>query len=367
MLDLILPSVLITFFLSLLLNPVVIRIAKILNLMDDPKKHNHPAIIHSKPIPRAGGLSIYIAILISSLIFLPLNKIFISMLFAGFIVVVLGLFDDKYDLSPYARFIINILCAAIVVFSGVNIFFVTNPFGGILNFSNIDFSLLSYSLSVPLGSILAIIWIVWVMNMLNWSKGVDGQMPGIAAVSAIIIGLASLRFPILEPMNMEISKMAFIVAGAALGFLVFNFYPAKIFPGYSATILGFLIGSLSIIYSVKIATAFLVMGVPMVDAFFTITRRILSKKSPFLHDRGHLHHILLDLGLSQRAIAIFYWVMSMFLGYVALNFSTRGKLFAIMLLIIIATGFIIMLRFAVKSDFFSKKESLERKRIAGGS
>lgn len=337
-----------SFLICLLLVPPTIRLAKIFNLIDDPKKHHHPAIIHKNPTPRAGGLPIFLAILIGSLIFLPKSVFLTAILFTGSIVVAVGLLDDKYDLSPYLRFVINILCAAIVVGSGATIPFITNPFGGILHFTTISFNVNSFSIAIPVSAILAILWIVWVMNMLNWSKGVDGQMPGIASISAVIIGIASLRFATLEQSNIATSQMAFVVAGASLGFLVFNFYPAKIFPGYSSTILGFIIGILSISSSVKLATALLVMGIPTTDALITILRRLLAKRSPFWHDKGHLHHLLLDVGFSQRKIAVFYWVMSALLGFLALSLSSRGKLFAIILVLTLVSGSIIILRILMK-------------------
>lgn len=307
--------------------------------MDDPKTHKHPAIIHKKPTPRAGGLAILIAVVTSALFFLPLYTPLLIIYAASIGVVAVGLLDDKYDISPYIRFLTNVLFAGMVVFAaGVHIPFVTNPLGGIVQFPGMYF----------LPQILAIVWIVWVMNMLNWSKGVDGQMPGIAAISAVIIGIAAFRFPEITEGNIIAGNISFIVAGAAAGFLVFNFYPAKIFPGYSATILGFLIGILSILSGVKLATAILVMGVPAVDALLTVSRRVLSKRSPFWHDKGHLHHLLLDAGMSQRQIAISYWTVSLLLGLIALNLSSRGKLFAIILLLVLVGGGIISLKILLK-------------------
>ncbi|HVZ67009.1 MAG TPA: MraY family glycosyltransferase [Patescibacteria group bacterium] len=335
---------------TLALTPITIKLAKKYKLVDDPKKHKHPAIIHKKIIPRAGGLPIYIAILVGFVLFMPLDVRYIAILFAGFLVVGLGLLDDKYDLSPYFRFIGNIVCAGIVVLAGVTIPFITSPAGGILHFSGFSYEFLGLTLSFS--SLLAIVWIVWIMNMLNWSKGVDGQMPGVAAVASIIIGIASIRFPVLTDSNILAAEASFIVAGAALGFLFYNFYPAKIFPGYSATILGFMIGVLSIISGVKLATAILVMGVPTADAFFTIIRRLLSRRSPFWHDKGHLHHLLLDYGMDQRSIAITYWLISILLGLFALNLSSRGKLFAIILVVVLVGAVILSLK------FFRKKENV---------
>jgi UDP-GlcNAc:undecaprenyl-phosphate GlcNAc-1-phosphate transferase len=331
-------------FIATISTPFAIVIAKKLHLIDDPRTHKHPAVIHKKPLPRAGGLPIFLAIFFGVILFVPIDKTIIAILISGFLVVLIGLFDDRYDLSPYVRFIGNLVCASIVVFQGVEIPFITNPLGGILKFTDQAFIVGN----IPIAEILAIIWIVWVMNMLNWSKGIDGQMPGIAVISAIIIGIASLRFPTLTDSNIHTSTLAFIVAGSSLGFLFYNFYPARIFPGYSATILGFMLGILSVMSGVKLATAVLVMGIPTADALLTIGRRILSRRSPFWHDKGHLHHLLLATGMSQRTIAIFYWVMSLLLGLFALNLSSRGKLFAIILVVVIVGMFILTLKFFIK-------------------
>ena len=342
MLELLLFPFSIAFAFSMILTPITISFARKFKLIDDPKTHQHPAIIHKKPLPRAGGIPIFLSIIAAMILFLPDDRIFLSIIAAGALVVAIGILDDKFDLSPYIRFAGNIFCASIIVLAGVEVPFITNPLGGILDFTNFSYQFLG--ITITAGSLLAIIWIVWVMNMLNWSKGVDGQMPGIAVISAIIIGIASLRFPIITQNNIYTSQLSFIIGGAALGFLFYNFYPAKIFPGYSATILGFMLGVVSIMSSVKLATAILVMGVPTADALFTITRRILSRKSPFWHYKGHLHHLLLAQGASQQLIALFYWLMSLLLGLFALTLSSRGKLFAIILVVVFVGAFISSLK-----------------------
>ncbi len=339
---------LISFLVVLIATPPTIYLARRFKLIDDPKKHKHPAIIHKKILPRAGGLPIYLGILAGVLIFIPLTFPIINILLAGVLVVIIGLLDDRYDLSPYLRFAGNILCAALVVWGGIHIPFITNPLGGILNFSDFSYNLFGFPLTFS--NIITVVWIIWIMNMLNWSKGVDGQMPGIACISAVIIGIAALRFPVLTAENFLVSEASFIVAGAALGFLFYNFYPAKIFPGYSATILGFMIGVLSIMSSAKLATAILVMGVPIADGLFTIGRRLASKHSPFWHDKGHLHHLLLERGFSQRSIAVFYWSMSALLGLFALNLSSRGKLFAIISVIVVVFAVILSLKILDKNN-----------------
>lgn len=336
---------LISFFATVIATPISLFFLKKFNIVDDPKIHKHPAIIHNKPIPRGGGIPLFIGVLVASLIFLPLSNVIITMLIVSFISVVVGIIDDKWDVSPYVRFLINIVCAVSVVYFGANIPFITNPFGGILVLNNISIPFLGISSFTFLSDLIAVVWIVWVMNMLNWSKGVDGQMPGIVAISAIVIGILSLRFSHLDTTSQVAATLSFIIAGASLGFLIFNFYPAKIFPGYGATAIYLMLAVASILSSAKLATAILVMGVPMTDGLFTIARRIWSGKSPFWHDKKHLHHLLLKMGFGQRKIALFYWTISAILGSLSLVLSSKGKLFAIIMLIILVGGALLFLNY----------------------
>jgi UDP-GlcNAc:undecaprenyl-phosphate GlcNAc-1-phosphate transferase len=336
------------FLATVIATPLSLFFIKKLGIFDDPKKHKHPAVIHKKPIPRAGGVALFIGVFVASLIFLPVEKITIAIFTASFICLLVGVLDDKFDLSPYLRFGINVVAAIIVVMAGINVPFITNPFGGILFLNSLDIPLLGVIELDFISYIIAIVWIVWVVNMLNWSKGVDGQMPGIVAISAIIIGILSLRFPVLDQYSLMSATLSFIIAGASLGFLIFNFHPARIFPGYGATAIYLLLAVASILSGAKLATAILVMGVPMTDGAFTILRRIGTGHSPFWHDKKHLHHLLLNLGFGQRRIALFYWVISAILGALSLVLSSKGKLFAIIMLVIIVGGAIFFLHFFIK-------------------
>lgn len=344
------PSIVLSFFLSFLVTaiatPLSIPLIKKLKLVDDPKTHQHPAMLHTKPIPRAGGVPLWLGIVIPGAFLLPKTPLVYTLFAASFLALVVGTLDDRYDISRYFRLLINIACAVVVVAAGVGIPFVTNPFGGIIHLDaiKIPLSLLGTTYSIPvISSTLAMLWIVWVMNMLNWSKGVDGQMPGVVAISAFVIGLLSLRFSLTDQHTFLASHVSFLISGAALGFLLYNFHPAKIFPGYGATSVYLLLAVVALLSSAKLATAILVMGVPMMDGLFTVIRRIASGKSPFWHDKKHLHHLLLELGYSQRAIALFYWTVSAILGAVSLTLSSTGKAFAIAMLIVLAGGALLFL------------------------
>ncbi len=340
----------ISFLLCIVATPISLIFIKKLKLFDDPKRHKHPAIIHKKPIPRGGGIPLFISVLVASFFFLPLTKITIFLFLAAFIALIVGVLDDKFNLSPYFRFAINIFCALLVTGSGIGVPFITNPFGGILHLDTLRVSFYFFGPHSILvfSDIIALVWIVWIMNMLNWSKGVDGQMPGIVAISAIVIGILSLRFPIIEENTLISARLSFIIAGASLGFLIYNFYPAKIFPGYGATSIYLLLSAVSILSGAKLATAILVMGVPMVDGIFTIIRRILEGRSPFWHDNKHLHHLLLRLGFGQRKIALFYYFFSAILGTISLTLGSTGKAFAIIMLLVVVGGVLYFLHSGLK-------------------
>lgn len=339
------------FFATACATAILLPIITKLGILDDPKKHKHPAIIHTKPIPRAGGIPIFIGIFAASIFFLPLTNMTITILIAGFLALVVGVLDDKLDISPYIRFGVNIICAVLIVIAGASIPFITNPFGDILRLDTYIFPLLPF---INLGNIAALVWIVWVTNMINWSTGVDGQMPGVVAISAVVIGILSLRFPLDDPNTLTAAALSFILAGASVGFLLFNFYPAKIFPGYGATSLYMLLAVVAILSGAKLATAAMVMAIPFIDGTFTIVRRIVSGHSPFWHDNKHLHHLLLRVGFGQRSIALFYWTVSAIFGLASLLLSSRGKLFAMTMIAIVVLGIILTLQVWMKKTHEKK-------------
>ncbi len=340
----------VAFAISAIVTPISLVLLKKSGIVDDPKIRKHPGIIHKIPIPRGGGIPLFIGVFLAGLVFLPLSHITQALFLASFIALITGILDDKFDLSPYLRFAINLICAGLVVWAGVSVPFITNPAGGILflNHFSIPFYIFGIHGAILLSDLIAIVWIVWVMNMLNWSKGVDGQMPGIVAISAVIIGLLSFRFGIFDEFSQISATLSFIIAGSAIGFLLYNFHPAKIFPGYGATAIYLLLAVVSILSSAKLATAILVMGVPLADGAFTIGRRILSGRSPFWHDKKHLHHLLLSLGFGQRRIALFYWIISAIFGALSLVLSSRGKVFAIIMLVIIVGGALLSLNYFLR-------------------
>jgi len=341
-----LPVFLTSFILSFLLTIPTIFIAKKLKLVTDINKRYHPAHTHKGIIPRAGGTPIFLSILLTTLIFLPINKIIVGILLGSFLMIILGLIDDYGDISPYLRFFANLFISALVIGFGLGIPYVSNPFGGIirLNIWQIPIDFLGKHSILILADFLAIIWLTWTTNMVNWSKGVDGQLPGFVSITAIFLGLLSQRFTVHDINIQSVTLLSFIIAGAYLGFLPFNFYPQKIMPGYGGGALaGFMLGILSILSFGKLGTAILILSIPMIDAFYTIIRRIKNKKSPFRADWGHFHHRLLEIGWGKRRIAVFYWLIALILGVSSLFLKGLEKLIAFLTIGIIILIFIILI------------------------
>ena len=342
----------ISLILAFIITPLVIKLAYKVGIIDDPKKHKHPKVIHTYPTPRGGGLAIYAAIIIASLLFLPIDKHLIGILTGATIITLMGFLDDKYNLNPYLRLIIGFLAAAAPIAAGIGIAFISNPKGGIIDVSHpqISFFLLGEERTIwLLSDLFALFWIVFMMNILNMgAKGVDGQLSGVAAIAAITIAALSLRFSA-DITQWPVITLASITAGAFIGFVPWHFYPQKIMPSYGgATLAGYLLAVLSILSTTKIGTLFVVLSVPLIDTGYTIARRILSGKSPVWGDRGHLHHRLLDIGWGKRKVAIFYWLITAMLGIASLYLNTKSKLYTISGIVILIGGIILWLTYRPK-------------------
>jgi UDP-GlcNAc:undecaprenyl-phosphate GlcNAc-1-phosphate transferase len=316
---------------AFLTTPLVIKLAAKLGIIDDPRTNKHPKVIHTYPVPRGGGIPIFLALLVCSLIFLPIDKQLIGILVGAAILVVMGTLDDKLNLNPYLRLGLGFVAAAAPIAAGIGIAFISNPLGGIIDLSHpqIMFSFLGSSHNIWIFSdIFAILWITFLMNMVNMgAKGVDGQLSGVTVIAALTIAFLSLRFSA-DITQWPVIILAAITAGAYLGFLPWHIFPQKIMPGYGgSTMAGYLLAVLSILSTTKVGALVVVLGIPLIDTGYTIIRRIVSGKSPVWGDRGHLHHRLLDAGLSKRQVAYFYWGITAVLGFLALNLNTATKLY----------------------------------------
>ncbi len=286
---------------------------------------------HQKNVPRGGGLVIFFSLILVLALVHNWSPEIQAIIIGVSLLTLVGFLDDLFDLSPFLRLLVNLAVAVIIIKSGIQINFVTNPFGeGVIEFNH-----------WWLTGGLTLFYLIFLTNITNWAKGIDGQMPGMVVLAAIFIGFLSLRLT-----NQEINQttmMSFITAGSFAGFLVWNFYPQKIMPGYGGgSMAGFLLAVLSILSGTKLATLFMVLALPIADAVFTILRRVLAGKSPFWGDRGHLHHKLLDqFGWGRRRIAIFYWLVTLVMGFLALILPTWGKIIAFVIVVGLTFVFLI--------------------------
>jgi len=340
----------VSFLISFFFTPLTILLAKKINLVDNPKTHKLPKVVHRYPVPRGGGIPIFLSLL-TLLLFLPPNKPLMGIIIGATIALVVGLLDDKFEekISPFARLATNFLAAGAVVGAGIGISFITNPLsGGVIHLDSprLVLDILGEKRSIwVVADIFALFWISWCMNFVGWSAGVDGQLPGFVAVAATVIGILSLRFT-QDITQWPVIVLAATTTGAFLGFLPWNFYPQKIMPGYGGkSLAGFLLGTLSILSGAKLATAILVLGIPFTDAVFLIFKRIYEGRLPVFGGREHLHHRLLDLGWSKKKIACFYWLTSIILGFLALNLNSRQKFYTMIMLPIILLIAILWIRF----------------------
>lgn len=348
-------SFFISFFSALLLTPIIIKLYKQNNWLDDPSKNKHAKKTHAHSVPRGGGLVIFLAVLLTAVLILDFDRYLLAIFLGGFLLTTVGWLDDVFDLSPYIRLVTGLLASLIVVGAGISIAYISNPFGaGVihLNQPQLHFMLFGSEHSIwILSSLFAIFFILWNMNIINWAKGVDGQLPGFIAVSCLFIAILANRFAD-APTQFNVANLALIVSGAFAGLLIWNFYPQKIMPGYGAgSLAGYFLSILAILSGAKVATTLMVLAVPTADGIFTIARRLLAGKSPFWGDRGHLHHKLMDYyGWGRRRIALFYILSSALMGFLSLHLNTIGKLTLTSIAILLVFAFLIYTKLRSKHE-----------------
>lgn len=340
--------------LATLITPRIIAWYQKRNWLDNPATDQHIKKTHTTPIPRGGGIVVFCAIALVSLLLLPIDKYLLAILAGSALLAFVGWLDDIYDLSPYLRIFTGLLASLLVVGVGIGIAYISNPFGqDVIRLDQPQFTFwwLGEERHVWIfSSLLAIFFINWNMNIVNWSKGVDGQLPSFVSASAIFIGLLATSFHD-SPTQFTSANLAYIVAGAYLGLLIWNWYPQKILPGYGAgSLAGYFLSVLAILSGAKLATTVMVLAIPTADGIFTIARRLANKKSPFWGDRGHLHHKLMDVfGWGRRRIASFYWFSSLMMGWLSLQLDTFGKLSLLIIVVLAVFGLHIFIRYYQKS------------------
>ncbi|RCX14328.1 UDP-GlcNAc:undecaprenyl-phosphate GlcNAc-1-phosphate transferase [Anaerobacterium chartisolvens] len=329
-------SFILSFIVAFSATPIAKKVAFKWGAIDVPRDNRR---MHKKPIARLGGLAIVsgflVAILFTSVslyisassAFKP-NFQFIGFLVGVLIITVIGIIDDIKQVRARYKLVFQITAACIVAFTGTRIGFVTNPFSSI-GISELN-PVISYGITI--------LWIVGITNAVNLIDGLDGLAAGVSSIASLSLFFISI---ILERWDIAIVTAA--LAGSALGFLPYNFNPAKIFMGDTGSnFLGFALGVISIQGTLKsyaaiaIAIPLLVLGLPLFDTSFAIIRRIINKKPIMEPDRGHLHHRLIDMGLSHRQSVVVMYTVSATLGLCAIVLADKGVLSAIILVLAIS-------------------------------
>jgi UDP-GlcNAc:undecaprenyl-phosphate GlcNAc-1-phosphate transferase len=328
--------------LSFLLTPLTIRYAERLGAIDVP---NDERRIHAKPIPRTGGIAVAASFVIVGLFGLALNSVLhiaantplnavrtpeVLALFVGVSVgAFLGYLDDRLELKARWQFIFQFVLAGIAIYFTISIDRLPNPFG--------DNQIVLGDAAAAAATTL---WIVGMINSVNFIDGLDGLLAGVALIAVATLGIISL---VSDPIQPVVAVMCGLLAGSLIGFLPYNFHPARVFIGTAGVFsVGYALAVLSVMGTAKVALALLVLGVPIIDTFWIIIRRVSQGRSPFSADRGHLHHRLLDLGLSHRQAVMVIYAIGVILAISGLLLSGRGQI-SVFLLVVIVGGLLLFL------------------------
>jgi len=345
----------VAFIVSFLFTPLIRRMAIKLNAIDVPTEKRR---VHTKPIPRLGGLAIVLGFIISLAAHFAMeiangdimdyNLIFqnqlIGLALGILILEVAGVWDDIKPIRAWTKLLFQIAAAGVVVGFGVRVDFITNPFTGNLIFFG--------NFAIPI----TMIWIVGITNAINFIDGLDGLAAGTASISSLALLFISILWS-----DTQLIFLTAALAGSTLGFLPFNFNPAKIFMGEAGSaFLGFVLGSISIMGMIKSYTTLaiiiplVVLGLPIFDTAFAIIRRISKGQSPMVADRGHLHHRLVDAGLTQKQAVLILYSISAILGIVGLMIVQ--EMWRLIILFVAITVFIVAGRKFVMDLNNSKEE-----------
>ena len=288
--------------------------------------------IHQKNITRFGGAAIIISFLLAIVLGgdLVFDNLKWGIIISSFIILFFGIYDDLKNISWKKQLLGQIAVVLIMIYAGLSVDYIANPFGG-AEFRLDQYLIFNTQHSI-LGSLFILFWIIGFMNIMNWLDGLDGLAGGVGFIGAITLFFLSISGLVNQP---PLGIISIAVAGAILGFLFFNFNPAKIFMGTSGSMfLGFILAILAIFSGGKIATALLIMGFPILDAIWVIVQRIKAGESIFKGDARHLHYKLLKNGWSQRKVVLFIYLICLIFGVSAIVFQGIGKVLALAVLFI---------------------------------
>lgn len=256
---------------------------------------------------------------------LVLTREFYGLLAGSALILIFGLWDDLSELGWKIQVFFQVALTTLIFIFGIHISSITNPFGGVWIIPPDAFIVTAF---FPL-----LLWVFLVMNAMNWLDGLDGLCGGVSLITFVTIFFLSLKPEVYQP---PIAILAVVGIGVVSGFLLFNMYPARILAGtVGSMFLGFLVATLAVIAGTKIATALLVLSLPIVDALFVLWQRLREGVSLFRPDRRHLHFKLLELGWSERQIASFFFFITALIAVISLHTQALGKFVAMLLVLCI--------------------------------
>lgn len=363
----------IAFLLAVVLTPLIMSWAKRRSIIDKPEVAPERKI-HNKPTPLLGGVAVFLAFVITAwgvAIFSPdlfggffLPKHLVGLTLAGVILMIGGYLDDRRNLNPRKQIWFPIAAALAVITAGIGIPYISNPFGGTINLDQWSWTIFSIDGTpyriVLLADLFALAWLLATTYTTKILDGLDGLVAGVTTIGGIVIATLSLSKEVTQP---ETAILAATLAGAAAGFLVWNWHPAKVFLGEGgSTFTGFMLGSLAILAGGKIATALLILGIPALDVGWSIFRRLFSKKHATASDRGHLHFRLLDAGLTHRQAVLLLYTVTAIFGSITLVTRGEQKVYALLTLavvmVLLVAAVVIAYRRRSNSEIQKEKSTL---------
>lgn len=308
---------------SFLLTPYIKQLAVKIGAVDKPDKRK----VHTQVMPRLGGLAIYLATMLAIVCSMPITRDLLGILLGGTWIVIVGVFDDKYSLPARVKLAGQVIAAVILVAFDVKIEWLNNPFGG--------YFYLEY-LSIPF----TVFWVISFINVVNLIDGLDGLAAGVSGIASITVILVAVHqgyFPV--------ATLTAALAGGIIGFIHYNFNPATIFMGDTGSMfIGYMLAAISIFGAVKSAATIallvpaIALGLPIMDTAFAILRRYSNGRPIFQPDKGHLHHRLLAMGLSQRQAVLLMYGISIVLCLAAFVLAEANVYVAAVVIVLILVG-----------------------------
>lgn len=307
------------FIAALVLTPLVIQFAFRIKAVDQPNYRK----VHQKAMPRIGGLAIFGAFLVGYFVLMPEDEHAVYILLGAILIILTGFLDDLLNITPKAKLLGQLAAAGIVIYGGLQVTFITLPVIGVIEFGYF---------SIPI----TLLWIVGITNAINLIDGLDGLAAGVSTIALIAMAVMAAIMG-----DVFVMGVALVLAASAIGFLFYNFHPAKIFMGDTGSLfLGFMISVLALsgfknVALISFIIPVLMLGVPVSDTFFAIIRRIRLKQPISAPDKSHLHHRLLAVGFSHRQTVIIIYFIAILFGVTAILFSQATVWGAVVLLAVV--------------------------------